>query len=64
MKTLTFFHSIFLALSYVATAQSVCSNNLLIDDYSNYLMHLNSLGYYTSGMFCNVIEELVMLKRR
>lgn len=29
--------------------RAVCSKDLIIDDYSKYSSHLNSLGFWTSG---------------
>lgn len=45
-----------LALAWAAGAQAVCSSNLLIDNYSNYANHLNTLGQFTSGEFPQEIQ--------
>ncbi|KAF4634245.1 hypothetical protein G7Y89_g3861 [Cudoniella acicularis] len=37
-----------LALSWASAARAACSANLLVDNYSNYANHLNTLGQYTS----------------
>ncbi|KAG9238451.1 carbohydrate esterase family 4 protein [Amylocarpus encephaloides] len=37
-----------LTVSWANIAQAVCSSNLVIDNYSNFANHLNTLGQYTS----------------
>jgi hypothetical protein len=50
MKMRPFAYAFLVILSWVAAAQAVCSNNLLIDDHANFDSRRNSLGQVTGGM--------------
>lgn len=47
-------------LGLCQTASSACSSNLLVDNYSNYANHLNSLGQYTSGEYPTGFPQAIL----